>query len=81
MGWFEQLSGSNRLESPRNASVPEQIEVGRYRDHNPPLESDESLTWDGQLFTGYHLRKTHKDASTEYIKTAKLPGKIAKINT
>jgi hypothetical protein len=81
MGWFEKLSGSNQEEGARNASVAEEVEVKRYREHNPALKSDESLKWKGGLFTGYHLCKTDKNGSTEYIKSDKLPDKITKINT
>jgi hypothetical protein len=80
MGWFEGLSGSNKQESARQASAVEEIEIKRYRDNHPPLKSDESLGWEGNLFTGYHLHKVEKDASTEYLKT-QLPGYWAKINT
>jgi hypothetical protein len=34
---------------------------------------------DGHLFTGYHLHKVKKGASTEYV-TTDLPGRLAKIN-
>jgi hypothetical protein len=79
MGWFERLSGSNKPEGARNASVAEQMEIRRYRAHHPPLKSDESLRWDGHLFTGYHLHKVAKGASTEYV-TMDLPGRLSKIN-
>jgi len=79
MGLFEWLSGSGTIESPRNASVAEHVEIGRYRDHHPPLKSDESLGWEGHLLTGYHLHKVKKDASTEYV-TTRLPGRTGKIN-
>lgn len=79
MGWFESLSGSNKQESARHASVAEEVEIKRYRAHHPPLKSDESLGWEGHLFAGYHLHKVKKDASTEYVKTH-LPGHSAKIN-
>lgn len=79
MGWFESLSGSNKQEGARNASVAETVEIKRYREHNPPLKSDESLGWDGHLVTGYHLHKVKKDESTEYVKTH-LPDHISKIN-
>lgn len=79
MGWFERLSGSNKQEGARQASVVEEAEIKRYRANHPPLESDESLGWEGNLFTGYHLDKAAKDASTEYLKTG-LPGCWAKIN-
>jgi hypothetical protein len=79
MGWFERLSGSAEMEGARNASVVEQVEIRRYRDHHPPLRSDESLGWDGHLFTGYHLHTVKKDASTEYV-TTDLPGRLSKIN-
>jgi hypothetical protein len=80
MGWFERLSGSSKQEGARQASVAEEIEIKRYRADHPQLKSDESLGWEGSLFTGYHLRKVEKDASTEYLKT-RLPGYWAKINT
>lgn len=80
MGWYEWLSGSNTMEGARKASAIEEIEIKSYRDHNPPLKSDESLKWDGHLFTGYHLSKAEKNASTEYLRTT-LPGTGAKINT
>lgn len=80
MGWFERLSGSNKQEGARQASVVEEIEIKRYRASHPPLKSDESLEWKGNLFTGYHLHKAEKDTSTEYLKT-RLPGHGAKINT
>jgi hypothetical protein len=65
MGWFERLSGSNKQEGARQASVVEEIEIKRYRVNHPRLKSDESLGWEGNLFTGYHLHKEEKDASTE----------------
>jgi hypothetical protein len=80
MGWFERLSGSDKIEGARNASVAEQAEIGRYRAHHPPLRSDESLGWEGHLLTGYHLHRVSKGASTEYV-TTDLPGRLAKINT
>jgi hypothetical protein len=79
MGWYERLSGSNKLEGARKASVAEEIEIKRYRANHPRLKSDESLGWEGGLFTGYHLHKVEKDASVEYLKTH-LPGYWAKIN-
>ncbi|MGB8198850.1 MAG: hypothetical protein WCF33_03980 [Pseudonocardiaceae bacterium] len=79
MGWYEWLSGSDTMEGARHASVVEQVEIGRYRDHHPPLRSDESLGWDGHLFTGYHLHAVKKDSSTEYV-TTDLPGRLSKIN-
>jgi hypothetical protein len=79
MGWYEWLSGSDTMEGARNASVAEHVEIKRYRDHHPPLKSDESLGWEGHLLTGYHLHKVKKDASTEYLKT-RLPGTWGKIN-
>jgi hypothetical protein len=79
MGWFERLSGSAEMEGARNASVVEHVEIRRYRAHHPPLRSDESLGWEGHLFTGYHLRTVRKDASTEYV-TTDLPGRLSKIN-
>jgi hypothetical protein len=79
MGWFERLSGSDEIEGTRNASVAENVEIGRYRDHHPPLKSDESIGWEGHLLTGYHLHKIKKDASTEYV-TLDLPGRTGKIN-
>jgi hypothetical protein len=79
MGWFERLSGSDHLTGARNASVAEEVEIKRWRDHHRPLESDESLAWEGHLFTGYHLHRVEKDDSTEYVKTH-LPGHWAKIN-
>ena len=80
MGWFEWLSGSNTMEGARKASGIEQAEIKCYRDNNPELKSDESLEWHGHLFTGYHLRKAKKNASTEYLRTT-LPGTWAKLNT
>ncbi len=80
MGWFERLSGSNTMGGARHASVVEEREIKYYRDHNPPLRSDESLRWDGHLFSGYHLHKAGKNESTEYLH-ADLPGTWAKINT
>jgi hypothetical protein len=80
MGWFERLSGSNKQDGARQTSVAEEIELKRYRVNHPPLKSNESLRWEGNLFTGYHLRKVEKDASTEYLKTH-LPGYWGKINT
>lgn len=80
MGWYESLSGSNKQESPRNASVAEKIEIKRWRAHNPPLKSDESIGWEGCLLIGCHLHKVPKDASTEYLKTG-LPGSTGKINS
>jgi hypothetical protein len=47
MGWFERLSGSDKQESAREASWAEEIEIRRWRAHNPPLKSDESLGWEG----------------------------------
>jgi hypothetical protein len=79
MGWFERLSGSDEMEGARNASVAEEVEIKRWRAHHRPLESDESLAWEGNLFTGYHLHKVEKGTSTEYLKTH-LPGTWAKIN-
>lgn len=79
MGWFEWLSGSDQMEGARNASVAEQVEIRRYRAHHPPLKSDESLAWEGNLFTGYHLHKVKKGTSTEYVKTD-LPGTWGKLN-
>jgi hypothetical protein len=79
MGWFECLSGSDEMKGARHASVAEEVEIKRYRAHHSPLKSDESLGWDGHLFTGYHLHKVEKDASTEYV-TTDLPGRLAKIN-
>jgi hypothetical protein len=67
MGWFEWLSGSNKPEGARHASVAEQIEKSRYLAHNPSLKSDEAFQWEGNLFTGYHYRKV-KAKPTEYIK-------------
>ena len=67
MGWFEWLSGSNTKEGARNASIAEQIERNRYLANNPPLKDDESLAWEGNLFTGYHFRKA-KGKPAEYIK-------------
>jgi hypothetical protein len=80
MGWYEWLSGSNTMEGARHASAVEQTEIKCYRDHHPPLKSDESLRWDGHPFTGYHLHKAAKNTSTEYLRTC-LPGTWAKINT
>ena len=80
MGWFERLSGSNTEEGARQASVAEEIEIKRWRAHHPELKSDESLGWEGCLFTGDHLHKVKKDESTEYLRTH-LPGHRAKINT
>lgn len=80
MGWFEWLSDSGTIASPRDASAAGQVEIGRYRDHHPPLKSDESLGWEGHLLTGYHLHKVKKDASTKYV-TLNLPGRTGKINT
>lgn len=80
MGWYEWLSGSNQPEGARPASVVEQGEISRWRADHSPLESDESLGWYGHLFTGYHLHKVKKDASTEYV-TTDLSGRSAKINT
>ena len=80
MGWYEWLSGSDTMEGARKASAVEEMEIKCYRDHNPPLKSNESLKWDGHLFAGYHLHKTEKNSSTEYLRT-KLPGTWAKINT
>jgi len=80
MGWFERLSGSDKPEGARPASVAEHGEIRRWRADHPPLKSDESLGWEGNLFTGYHLHKVEKDASTEYVRTD-LPGRLAKINT
>lgn len=80
MGWYERLSGSDTMEGARHASVAEHKELERYRAHHLPLRSDESLKWDGHLITGYHLHKTEKNASTEYLHTD-LPGTWAKINT
>ncbi|MGH3720337.1 MAG: hypothetical protein ACRDRI_16125 [Pseudonocardiaceae bacterium] len=79
MGWFERLSGSDKPEGARNASVAEEVEIKRYRAHHPPLKSDEALRWEGHLLTGYHLHKVRKGASTEYV-TADLPSRSAKIN-
>jgi hypothetical protein len=69
MGWFEWLSDCDKSEGARHASVAEQIEYRRYRDHHPALKADEALEWKGCLFTGYHLHKTKKGPSTRYIKT------------
>jgi hypothetical protein len=80
MGWYECLSGSDTMKGARHASVVEEMEIKCYRDHHPPLKSNESLKWEGHLFAGYHLHKTEKDASTEYLHT-RLPGTLAKINT
>ncbi len=80
MGWFESLSGSNKQESPRHASVVEKVEIKHYRAHNPPLQSNESLGWEGCLLTGYHLHKVPKGESTEYVIT-RLPGYSGKINS
>jgi hypothetical protein len=80
MGWYEWLSGSDQLEGARPASVAERREIKHWRADHPPLKSDESLGWEGHLFTGYHLHKVQKDESTEYVKTG-LPGWSAKINT
>jgi hypothetical protein len=80
MGWFERLSGSDKQEDARRASWAEETEIRRWRAHNPPLKSDESLGWEGCLLTGYHLHTVPKDASTEYLRT-RLPGYWAKINT
>jgi hypothetical protein len=79
MGWYEWLSGSDEPEGARPASVAEHVEIGRWRAHHSPLRSDESLGWEGHLFTGYHLHEVKKDASTEYV-TTDLPGRLAKIN-
>lgn len=79
MGWFEWLSGGDKQEGARPASVVEEVEIKRYREHHPPLKSDESLGWDGHLLAGYHLHRVKKDASTEYLMTH-LPGYWAKIN-
>jgi hypothetical protein len=68
MGWFERLSGSDKMEGVRNASVAEQAEIRRYRAHHSPLKSDESLGREGNLFTGYHLHKVEKDTSVEYLR-------------
>jgi hypothetical protein len=67
MGWFESLSGSNKPEGARKASLAEQIERNRYFAHHSPLKSGESLQWEGHLFTGYHYRKVEAKP-TEYIK-------------
>jgi hypothetical protein len=80
MGWYERLSGSDQPEGARPASVAERGEIERWRAAHRPLKSDESLGWEGHLFTGYHLHKVKKDASTEYVRTG-LPGDLAKINT
>lgn len=80
MGWYEWLSGSDKPEGARPASAVEQCEIRHWRAVHTPLRSDESLGWDGHLFTGYHLHKTKKDTSTEYLKT-NLPGRLAKVNT
>lgn len=66
MGWFESLSGSNKPEGARNASVAEKIEKRRYLAHHPPLKSDEAFRWEGNLLTGYHFRKV-KGKSGEYV--------------
>jgi hypothetical protein len=79
MGWFERLCGSDTQEDARQASVVEEIEIKRWRTHHPPLRADESLGWEGHLFSGYHLHTVKKDASTELLKTH-LPGYWAKIN-
>ena len=79
MGWFERLSGSDHREGARSASVAEEVEIRRWRAHHRPLESDESLAWEGHLFTGYHLHRVEKDESTEYIKT-EWPDRWVKIN-
>ena len=81
MGWYEWLSGSDTIEGARKASGIEQAEIRHWRDHHKPLTSDESLRWEGHLFTGYHMRKVEKDESTEYLKTEDLAGKKAKLNT
>ena len=67
MGWYESLSGSNKKEGARNASVAEKIEYRRYVAHHPPPKSDEGLVWEGGLLTGYHYRKV-KGKPNEYIK-------------
>jgi hypothetical protein len=67
MGWFEWLSGSDRPEGARDASVAEKVEWSRYSAHHSPLKSDEVFQWEGSLFTGYHYRKV-KGKATEYIK-------------
>lgn len=76
MGWFEWLSGSDQPEGARNASVAERVEINRYLSHHAPLKSDESLQWEGSLFTGYHLRKVNGGEITEYVK-ADRPGSSA----
>lgn len=80
MGWYERLSGSDKPEGARLASVAERGAIRRWKDENKPLKSDESLEWRGRLLTGYHLHKTKKDESTEYVKPH-LPGGPEKINT
>jgi hypothetical protein len=80
MGWYEWLSGSDTMEGARKASVIEQAEIQHWRDHHKPLTSDESLGWEGHLFSGYHIHKVKKDESTEYLKTD-LAGTRAKLNT
>jgi hypothetical protein len=66
MGWFEYLSGSNKSEGARKASVAERIERCRYLAHHSPPKDGESLQWEGNLFTGYHFRKG-KGKPDEYI--------------
>ncbi|MGH3601975.1 MAG: hypothetical protein ACRDQH_17150 [Pseudonocardiaceae bacterium] len=68
------------MEGARKASGIERAEIQRWRDHHKKLTSDESLGWEGHLFSGYHIRKVNKDESTEYLKTD-LPGPWAKLNT
>lgn len=80
MGWYEWLSGSDILAGAREASGIERDEIRHWRADHKPLTSDESLGWEGHLFTGYHLHKVKKDESTEYLKTH-LPGWSAKLNT
>lgn len=80
MGWYERLTGSDKEEGARPASVAEHIEIKRWRAEHKPLKSDESLGWEGHLFTGYHLHKVDKNESTEYV-TLNLPGKTGKINS
>lgn len=65
MGWFERLSGSDQPERERKVSLSERIEISRYLAHHPPLKPDESFRWDGNLFTGYHLRAVKSGASSD----------------
>jgi hypothetical protein len=66
MGWFECLSGSNKPEGARKASVAERIERCCYLAHHSPPKDGESFQWEGNLFAGYHFRKV-KGKPDEYI--------------